>query len=122
MIEEADKITTHSRTNRRATTDDPLIEVSPSLSRGAGYCCPVRITPDVASRIAARGQAADEDQGLNGRLLNTLRMARIAIDNAGRQKLVVPFEVVLGGRTTQLWARLETTPVLAIHIGCARLI
>ena len=100
----------------QAMADGLLIEVDPPLRKEAGYRRPVRITIGVASLVTPEEEEVDAGQSLNGRLWDTLHMARIAINNADRRDIVVPFEVNLGGQTATLWACLDTTSEPAIHI------
>ena len=103
-------------TAEQAKADGLLIEVDPPLRKEAGYRWPVRITTGVATLVTPEEEEVEEGQSLNGRLWDTLHMARIAISNADRREFVVPFEVILGGQTETLWACLDTTSGPAIHI------
>ena len=106
----------HNDTGERAMAAGLLIEVDPLLRQEAGYQWPVRITRGVASLVTPKEEEVKEGQNLNDRLWDTLHMARIAIGNAYRQEPVIPFEVVLGGRTATLWACLDTIGGPGIHI------
>ena len=106
----------HKVTVEQPMADGPLIEVDPLLRQEAGYQWPVRITRGVALLVTPKEDEVAGGKSLNDRLWDTLHMARVAIDNANRQQSVVPFEVVLGGRTQTLWACLDTSSEPAIYI------
>ena len=116
MTDVDETFVSHNDTAERAMAAGLLIEVDPLLRQEAGYEWPVRVTPGVASLVAPKDEEAAEGQSLEARLWDTLLTARIALGNADRQESVVPFEVVLGGRTATLWACLDTTSGPAIHI------
>ena len=115
MTSAEDEPIIHKYTAEQAMAEGVLIEVDPPLRKEAGYRWPVRITIGVASLVTPE-EEVDAGQSLNGRLWDTLHMARIAINNAERREFVVPFEVILGNQTATLWACLDTTCGPAIHI------
>ena len=115
MTSAEDEPIIHKYTAEQAMAEGVLIEVDPPLRKEAGYRWPVRITIGVASLVTPE-EEVDAGQSLNGRLWDTLHMARIAINNAERREFVVPFEVILGNQTATLWACLDTTSGPAIHI------
>ena len=106
----------YSYTAKQALEDGVLSEINPDLSKEAGYRWPVRITQGVADLVTPAVEEQEQGQTLEGRLWDVLWMARIALDNAGPDDRIAPFDVILGRKTTKLWACLDATSGLAIHI------
>ena len=106
----------YSYTAEQAMEDGILIEIDPQLRKEAGYYWPVRITQGVAALVTPTEEEKSQGQSQEGRLWDVLWMARVAINNADPCDYIVPFDVILGEKTVQLWACIDTTSGPAIHI------
>ena len=111
-----DDLFVFSYSAEQAMDDGILIPVDTKLCKEAGYHWPVRITQGVASLVTPAEAEQSEGQSVEGRMWDTLWVARVAIMNAETHEQIVPFEVMFGGNTETLWACLDSTSGPAIHI------
>jgi hypothetical protein len=112
MGKERGKRLIHTYTAAEALREGRLVEVSPELRREAGYRVPVRLTTGVIELLTSE----KEEWKREGRLWDTLYLARVAIANAERSAVTARFEVTVGDRAASLWACLDYSSGPAIHI------
>ena len=109
-----------SYTAKQAIEDGFLHEIG-NIGFEAGFKIPVRITSGVLDLVTPDQKAQALGQSYEGRLWDVLSVARIAIQKSEQGSNLVSFEVLFQDGTgkrknVKLWAGLDGTSGLAVHI------
>jgi hypothetical protein len=118
MVErrERDNWIIHTYSAEQAVADGVLVDVERELREEMGFRWPVRLSQNVAGMVDPSKEDRLMGQSKEGRLWDLLFVSQLAIKGADPDERIVGFDVILGQRTSRLWACLDTTSGPAIHI------
>lgn len=102
-----------SYTAEEAVEDGILVDVS-DTAKELGFVWPVRITQSVHDLCTP--PKSNKIQSYNGRLWDVLWMCSLAIKKAKKGDSMVEFLTRIGRKNETLWACLDGTSGMAIHI------
>ena len=98
------------------TSDGLPIELDRALRLQAGYRWAGRLSRGVAELLMLTPEEEQRGQSVEKRLWVMLCMARLAILRVQPGEGLMPFEVAIGQEAITLWAGVDMTRGLAIHI------
>lgn len=104
-----------SYTANEAIADGILFPVNEQITKEAGYKIPVRITSGVRQLLVPSEASVKSGQSYDGRLWDVLSVAMYKM-RANKDGNLVQFTVKISNRNHKMYAALDGTSGMAVHI------